>query len=61
MKQNLVYHQHRQLKLELENSQIAIVMNDTLKDFYSITVRQFPNLGRELEVDDGPEPLYKKH
>ena len=36
-------------------------MNDILKDFYSTKVRLFPNLGRELEVDDGPEPLYRAH
>jgi len=33
-----------------------------LQDFYSTKgVKLFPNTGRELEVDEEPEALYKYH
>ena len=38
-----------------------LVIYDAFNDFYSTTVKMFPNLGRELEVDDGPEHMFKNH
>jgi hypothetical protein len=38
-----------------------LISNDQLADFYSTRVRQFPNLGRELEVDEELEAIFKYH
>lgn len=39
-----------------------MISASSLSDFYSINgVKMFPNTGRELEVEEEPEPLYKYH
>lgn len=53
-----MYHHNRDIKLECDTN---LITNDALQDFQSTKVRLFPNLGRELEVDDEPESAFKTH
>ena len=44
---NVVYHQFRQLKLEVES---PLLSEEALTNFHQAKVKLFPNTGRELEV-----------
>lgn len=44
---NVVYHQFRNLKLEVES---PLLSKESLNNFHQAKVKLFPNTGRELEV-----------
>eukprot|EP00347_Sterkiella_histriomuscorum_P001857 403370413 len=60
---NLIYHQNREIRLDPDCSyNQSLITTDNLTDFYQMKgVKLFPNTGRELEVDEEPDALYKYH
>ena len=64
---NVIYHQNRDIILDLDpgstvrNQKVPLITQEALFDFYSTKVKLFQNLGRELEVDEEPEPLFPGH
>lgn len=56
---SIVYHQNRDVRLDRENQRAQHISEEELRTFYSCGgVRQFPNTGRELEVQEEREAIY---
>lgn len=57
----VLYHQYREIRLDLDAKSKELLSEESLKDFYHAKVKMFTNTGRELEVQEEPESIFQAH